>query len=106
VDQMEKERNYNEGRRTYPGYLTHTEYERQRSQLDEMVKGITRVDPTVKVGETKNFCIKVDQKQKTVTIKERTIMVQCPFELSIKYDEVEAIIKLLTKGAAILRSSH
>jgi hypothetical protein len=103
VDQMGKERNYQEGRRTYPAYLTGGEYERQRRQTKEMVEGFLRYDPTVKIGETANFYIKIDRKQKTVLIKEKNIVVQCPFKLSIKQDEVENIIKLLTQGVEILR---
>ena len=117
VNQMGTERNYNEDRRTYPGYLTHSEYEKQRSQLDEMVKGITKVnpiekkritlvEPIEKVGETANFCIEIDREQRTVLLKERNVTVQCPFKLSIEPDEVEDIMELLTKGVGILRRRH
>jgi hypothetical protein len=106
VDQMEKERNYNEGRRTHPAYLTGDEYERQRRQTKEMVESFLKYDPTEKIGETSNFYIKVDRKQKTVLIKEKNIVVQCPFNLSIKQDEVKDIIKLLTKGVLTLRKHH
>ncbi len=71
-----------------------------------MVKGITKVDPIEKVGETANFRIEIDKTQNTVLIKERNIIVQCPFKLSIKPDEVEEIIKLFTKGIALLRRRH
>ena len=117
---MVKDRNYDQGRRTYPGYMLHGEFERQRNQLDSMVKGITgvaptikaepkitqRLDSTIKVGKTENFSIEIDRKQKTVLIKEKNIVVICPFKLSIEPDEVEDVIKLLTKSVAILRKYH
>jgi len=99
---MGEENPYEEERRYYPGYLTPGEYEQQRRRLDEMVKGFLRGDPIEKVGETANFCIEVDRRQKTVLLKERNIVVQCPFKLSIKQDEVKDIVKLLTKGVALL----
>jgi hypothetical protein len=99
---MGEERPYEEEGRYYPGYLTPGEYEQQRRRLDEMVKGFLRGDPIEKVGETANFCIEVDRRQKTVLLKERNIVVQCPFKLSIKQDEVNDIVKLLTKGVALL----
>jgi len=99
---MGEERPYEEEGRYYPGYLTPGEYEQQRRRLDEMVKGFLRGDPIEKVGETANFCIEVDRRQKTVLLKERNIVVQCPFKLAIKQDEVNDIVKLLTKGVALL----
>jgi hypothetical protein len=85
-----------------------------------MVKGITGVNPKVKtepkiiqkidstihVGKTANFCIEVDRKQKTVLIKEKNIVAICPFKPSIKPHEIQDIIKLLTKSIAILGRYH
>jgi hypothetical protein len=97
---------YREEPRTFPAYLTHSEYERQRRQEDKMIEGFLKWNPTEKIGETPNFSIEIDRKQKTISIKERNIMVQCPFKLSIKPDELEDIIKLLIKGLGELRHHH
>jgi hypothetical protein len=93
-------------RRTYPAYLSSDEHEREKRRVKEMVEGLLRWDPTEKVGDTTNFSIEVDRAQKTVLLKERNIVAQCPFELSIEQDEVEDIIKLLTAGFRILRRGH
>jgi hypothetical protein len=68
-----------------------------------MVEGFWRWDPIEKVGDTTNFSIEVDLAQKTVLLKERNIVAQCPFKLSIEQDEVEDIVRLLTAGFRILR---
>ncbi len=103
---MGKERCYQEDRRTYPGYLTNDEYAREQRRTNKMVEGFLRWDPIEKVGETENFCIEVDRGQKNVLLKERNIVAQCPFKLSIKPDEVKDIMKLLTKGVGILRKKR
>ena len=93
-------------RRTYPAYLSSDEYEREKRRVKEMVEGFRRWDPIEKVGDTKNFSIEVDRAQKTVLLKERNIVAQCPFKLSIEQNEVEDIVKLLTAGFRILRRDH
>jgi ribonuclease HI len=84
--------------RTYPGYLSGSEYRRERSRLNEMVDGFLKWDPIEKVDETENFIIEIDMKQKTVLLKEKNILVECPFKLSIKSNEAEQIIKKIGKA--------
>lgn len=93
-------------RRTYPGYLSSDEHEREERRVKEMVKGFQRWDQIEKVGNTANFCIEVDHAQKTVLLKERNILVHCPFKLSIDQNEVEDIVRLLTASTRILRHHH
>ena len=90
-------------RRTYPAYLSSDEYEREKRRVKEMVEGFRRRDPIEKVGDTANFSIEVDRAQETVLLKERDIVAQCPFKLSIEQDEVEDVVKLLSTGVRILR---
>ena len=114
---MGKERHYREKRRTYPAYLSDDEYAREQKRTDEIVEGIIRYTARPrrhnplekqprnlieKIGYTKNFCIEVDYGQKTVLLKEKKIIVDCPFKLSITKDEVEDIVKLLIKGVELL----
>jgi len=116
---MGKERHFREARRTFPGYLSSNEQERERRRTDAMVKGILGYNalkhrynqiekqprnPIETIGITSNFRIKIDYKQKTVLIKEKNIVTQCPFKLSIKQEEVEDIIKLLTKSVTLLHN--
>ena len=93
-----KEQINSEERRTFPYYLTGSEYEREKRRLDSMVDGFLKWNPIEKVGETENFIIEIDLKQKFVLLKEKNIVVDCPFKLSMKPDEVEDIIKQLAKG--------
>jgi len=93
-----KERFNQEERRTYPCYLTGSEHERERRRLTNMVDGLLKWNPIKKVGETENFIIEIDLNQKIVLLKEKSIVVDCPFKLSMKPDEVEDIIEQLTKG--------
>jgi ribonuclease HI len=81
--------------RTYPGYLTGSEYRRERSRLNDMVDGFLNWDPNEKVGETENFVIEINKKQKTVLLKEKNILMECPFKLSMNSNEAELVIKQL-----------
>jgi len=114
---MGKERSYREERRTFPAYLSSDEHAREQRRTDEMVEGIMRNyeqsrrynprekqhrNAIEKIGYTENFCIEVDHGQKTVLLKEKEIMFEVFFKLSIKKDEVEDLVKLLTKSVALL----
>jgi ribonuclease HI len=96
-----KDKSFNdEGRRTYPGYLSKSEHERQRIREKEMVEGFLKFDKTV--GETENFVIEIDKSQKTVLLKEKILTVECPFKLSMNPDEAKEIIKQIEKAVSKL----
>ena len=101
-----KERFNQEERRTYPCYLTGSEYARERRRLDNMVDGFLKWNPIKKVGETENFIIEIDLKERIVYLQEKSIVADCPFKLSMKPDEVKDIIKQLTKGLRSLISKN
>ncbi|MEJ2242194.1 MAG: ribonuclease HI family protein [Candidatus Bathyarchaeota archaeon] len=84
--------------RIYPGYMTGSEYGRERNRLDNMVKGFLKWNPNNKVGETENFIIEVDTKNKSIYLQEKNIVADCPFKISINFDEVEDIIKQLNRA--------
>jgi len=63
-----------------------------------MVDGFLKWNPIEKVGETENFIIEIDLNQRIVLLKEKSIVVDCPFKLSMKPSEIKDIVEQLTKG--------
>ncbi len=92
-----------DNRRIYPAYQTGSEYQRQKNQVDEMVEGFVRHNPEKKVGETDNFIIEIDLENNTVVLKERNILVDCPFKLSMNPHEAKKVIGNLTKAVERLQ---
>ena len=89
---------YEKESRIYPGYMTGSEYGRERNRLDTMVKGFLKWNPNKKVSETENFIIEIDTKNKNIYLQEKNIVADCPFKISIKFNEVNDIIKQLNKA--------
>ena len=89
---------YGKESRIYPGYMTGSEYGREKNRLDNMVKSFLKWNPNKKVSETENFIIEVDTKKKNIYLQEKNIVAECPFKISINFDEVDDIIKQLTKA--------
>lgn len=92
-----------DNRRIYPAYQTGSEYQRQRNQVDEMVEGFVRFTTSQKVGETDNFIIEIDSQNNNVLLKERNIIVDCPFKLSMNENEAKKVIMYLTKAVEKLQ---
>ena len=93
-----------DNRRIYPAYQTGSEYQRQRNQVDEMVEGFLQQNLDSKVGETDNFIVELETENNTVVLKERNIIVDCPFKLSMNPNEAKKVILHLTQ--AVERLQH
>ena len=83
--------------RTYPGYQSGSEYQRQRSQTDAMVNGFLKWNTYEKVGETENLNVEINIREKTVLLKEKN-----KIKLSMNPNEAEIVMRQLAKGIRML----
>jgi hypothetical protein len=55
-------------RRTYPGYLSESEAWRESERVDQAVKGFKKLNPICRLGETENFIVEYDSREKLVYV--------------------------------------
>ena len=68
-----------------------------------MVRGFLRWQPSTSVGETSNFSVDYDRKNKLVLVYGKEIPRDCPFKLAFNESETSAVIELLTKARTLFR---
>jgi hypothetical protein len=88
-------------RRTHPSYLSDGEAARESARTSEMVRGFLRWQPITSVGETTNFSVDYDRKNKLILVYGKEIPRDCAFKLAFNESETSAIIKVLTRARTL-----
>ena len=88
-------------RRTFPGFLSGGEDLREKARVEEMVKGFEKFSRVTRIGETENFFVDCDKSQRLVLLYGKEV-VDYPFKLGIKKDEIDSMVNLLIKGKKLL----
>jgi hypothetical protein len=68
-----------------------------------MVDSFMRWNPIERVGETENFYVDVDFKQKTLLVHEKNIVAECPFRLSFALNDLGEVIEIMERGLRLLQ---
>jgi hypothetical protein len=91
-------------RRTHPGFLSDGEAARDAARTTDLVRGLLKWKPAVKVGETNNFAVDFDRSEKLVLVYGKETPKECPFKLAFNESEIDAILDLLAKAKAFFQA--
>jgi hypothetical protein len=88
-------------RRTRPGFLSEGEAEAERRRTEEMVRGFSRWEWVKRIGETSNFVVDFDVRERLLFVYGKETSKGCPFKLAFNESETTAVIDLLVKARSL-----
>jgi hypothetical protein len=68
-----------------------------------MVEGFLRWNPLVRVGETDNFAIDYDKKDRLVFVYGKETPKECPFKLAFNESEISKLLEQLARARAFFQ---